>query len=141
MHLPLYVEVAPGTAWLVATQCNGAPAARSSTIGVASGIANVCIGDMPANMGAFSCTQPATILNAGSPLVVTMAASLPAQVPANAATTLTFNGVAGDSDDFQTVSVAPGQTLAYALQGLSASLSKPGGLVISSSIGLLNSVL
>jgi uncharacterized membrane protein len=140
VHLPLYVEAAPGTAWLQSTQCLGTPAARSSTIGVRGGIANLCVGDMPANMSTFSCSQPATILNTGL-LNVSLAASVPAQVPASAATTLTFNGVAGDSDDYQTTAVAPGATLAYALQGLSASLNAPGGLVISSTVQLLNSVL
>ncbi|KMZ12236.1 putative transmembrane protein [Candidatus Burkholderia humilis] len=141
LHLPLYVEVAPGTAWLQATQCKGPPALRTSTIGVQSGVADVCVGNPPANMGTtFVCNQPATLLNAGA-LVVTMAASLPAKVPQSAATTLTFDGIAGNSDDYQTMSAAPGATLAYALSGLSNSLSQPNGLTITSSVQLLNPVL
>jgi uncharacterized membrane protein len=138
VHLPLYVEVAPGRAWLASTQCLGPPASRSSTIGVTGGLANVCVGDIPSNMSTFSCSQPATILNTGV-LTVRMAASLPASVPASAAQTLTFNGVTGDGDDYQTTSVAPGATLANALSGLSASLNNT--MQVTSSIGLLNSVL
>jgi uncharacterized membrane protein len=139
LHLPLYVDVAPGTAWLQSTQCNGAPASRSSIIGVQSGLANLCVGDAPATMGStFVCNQPATLLNAGV-LVVSMAASLPAQMPQSAAVMLTFDGISGNGDDVQSTSVAPGATLAYALSGLNDSLSKT--MQISSSVPLLNPVL
>jgi uncharacterized membrane protein len=139
LHLPLYIDVAPGAAWLQSTQCHAPPAARSSVIGVQSGLANVCVGDAPANMGAtFVCNQPATLLNTGV-LVVSTAASVPAQVPQSAATTLTFDGIVGNSDDVQSTSAAPGGTLAYALSGLNASLSKT--MRISSSVQLLGPVL
>jgi uncharacterized membrane protein len=140
LHLPLSVQVSPGLAWLKSTSCQGAPAARTSVIGVSGGLANLCVGTLPTNtLAPFSCS-PATLLNAGV-LVVTMAAAVNAQVPQSAAATLTFNGVVGDSDDYQSTSVAPGSTLAYGLQSLNASLSQPNGLVITSSIGLLQPVL
>ncbi|SPB13949.1 membrane protein [Caballeronia novacaledonica] len=134
VHLPLYIDVAPGAAWLVSTQCQGAASARRSMIGVQTGIANVCVGDTPANMGAFSCTRPATLVNVPNLLTVSLAASLPATMPASAATTLSFNGVSGDGDDYQPVPSAPGASLANALSGLGASLSAPGGLSVRSPI-------
>jgi uncharacterized membrane protein len=133
VHLPLYIEVAPGAAWLVSTQCQGAASARRSVIGVQTGIANVCVGDTPANMGAFSCTQPATLVIVPNLLTVSLAASLPATMPASAAT-LSFDGVSGNGDDYQAVPSAPGASLANALSGLGASLSAPGGLSVTSPI-------
>jgi uncharacterized membrane protein len=133
VHLPLYIEVAPGAAWLVSTQCQGAASARRSVIGVQTGIANVCVGDTPANMGAFSCTQPATLVTVPNLLTVRLAASLPATMPASAAT-LSFDGVSGNGDDYQAVPSAPGASLANALSGLGASLSAPGGLSVTSPI-------
>ncbi|SAL43384.1 membrane protein [Caballeronia peredens] len=132
IHLPLYVEVAPGTAWLASTQCVGAPSARRSVIGVQTGLANVCVGDTPAGMGAYNCSQPATLVNIPNTLTVSLAASLPATMPASARTTLVFDGVSGNGDDYKTVPAAPGASLSNALAGLSASLSAPGGLVVSS---------
>jgi len=133
VHLPLYIEVAPGAAWLVSTQCQGAASARRSAIGVQTGIANVCVGDTPANMGAFSCTQPATLVTVPNLLTVSLAASLPATMPASSAT-LSFDGVSGNGDDYQAVPSAPGASLANALSGLGASLSAPGGLAVTSPI-------
>jgi uncharacterized membrane protein len=144
IHLPLYVEVAPGTAWLQSTQCQGPAAARRTVIGAQTGLANVCVGDAPANMGAFSCTQPATLVNVPNLLTVKLAASLPATMPAAAAPTLNFDGVSGNGDDYQSVSAAPGASLANALSGLQSSLGSPGGLTISSPIlagGLLTAVV
>jgi uncharacterized membrane protein len=141
LHLPLYVQVGQGTAWLQSTQCQGPPASRSSTIGVQPGLASICIGDTPAGMGAdYACTVPATLLNAGV-LVVKMGGKFDAKVPQSAISTLTFNGVAGDSDDYQTTSVAPGATLANGLSTLGATMQQSGGLQITSSIHLLDPVL
>lgn len=134
IHLPLYIDVAPGSAWLVSTQCRGNAAARRSVIGVQTGIANVCVGDAPANMGAFSCTQPATLVYVPNLLTVSLAASLPATMPASAATTLSFDGVSGNGDDYQPVPSAPGASLANALSGLKTSLSAPGGLSVTSPV-------
>jgi uncharacterized membrane protein len=141
LSLPLYVDVGPGQAWLASTRCQGAPAAKTSTIGVISGLTNICVGNLPTNtLAPYSCSSPATLLNAGV-LTVTMAANVSATVPKSSAASLTFNGVVGDSDDYQSTSVTPGATLANGLQTLSSSLSQPGGLVITSSIGLLQPVL
>ncbi len=142
VHLPIYVEVAPGTAWLVSTQCNGAPAARSSTVGVQSGIANVCVGDI------YAGEHGRVLLHAArdDPQRRLAAGRDDGGEPARA-------GARERRDDADLQRRGRRQrrlpnrvgrvrpTLAYTLQGLSASLSKPGGLVISSSIGRLNSVL
>jgi uncharacterized membrane protein len=141
VHLPLAVDVAPGQAWLVSTSCLGTPAQRTSVIGVSSGLANICIGDNAANMGAnFVCDQPATILNTGV-LNVTIAGAIKATTSQGSAAQLTFNGIAGDSDDYQTVSVAPGAMLSNGLQSLNTSLSQPGAFKITSTVTLLQPVL
>jgi uncharacterized membrane protein len=142
LNLPISLEVTPGTAWLQSTTCASTASASNSVIGVQPGLANVCVGDAPANMSAstaFSCTQPATLVCVPIPLVpnqcllkITTLAAVPAVVPAGTASTLTFDGIAGNADDFQTVnSNAAGHVLSHALAGLAASISQPNGLTVS----------
>ncbi|MDR5881302.1 TadG family pilus assembly protein [Caballeronia sp. LZ032] len=132
IHLPLYVDAASGTAWLASTQCAGPPLTRRSVIGVQGGIANVCVGDLTANAAFGACSVPATILNVPGVASVSLAAALPATMPASAAPNITFDGVSGNADDYQTVPSAPGASLANGLSGLNKSLS--GTLKISSPI-------
>ena len=142
VKLPIYIEVAPGMAWLQSTRCVATAAASTSVIGVQAGIANVCVGDPPANMSAsapFSCSQPATLVYVPNLLIpslplltITTAAALPATVPAGSAATLTFDGIVGNADDYQTTSSnAVGGVLATALSGLAASLSRQNGLSVT----------
>ncbi|WP_260463979.1 TadG family pilus assembly protein [Burkholderia sp. Bp8963] len=138
VHLPIYLEVAPGTAWLVSTNCAPTQAASRAVVGVQTGVANLCIGDTPPNMSAqqpFSCTVPATILSAsvlGTTAVQVKAnLALPASVPSSSSATLTFNGVAGDSDDYQTTNAnAVGSVLTNALSGVANSLASTNGLAL-----------
>jgi len=53
-QLPLYVEVAPATAWLQSAQCAPTVAQSQSVIGVQTGIANLCIGSPPSTPAQFS---------------------------------------------------------------------------------------
>jgi uncharacterized membrane protein len=103
-------------------------------VGVQPGIANVCVGDWPANPPAsqpFTCTVPATLVNAGL-ITVTADAAIPAVVPLASASSLTFDGISGNADDYQSAnSNAAGGVLANALSGLSASLAQPNGLTIN----------
>lgn len=140
IHLPLYMEVAPGSAWLESAQCKGNAAARRSVIGVQTGLANVCVGDTPASMSSYSCLMPATLVNLPGLLTITTAASVPATMPASAATKLTFDGVSGNGDDYQPVPAAPGASLANALSGLNASIAAPNGLVVTGTLSLLGGV-
>jgi uncharacterized membrane protein len=149
LQLPISIEVAPGQAWLVSTQCATTAAKSNTVVGVQPGIASVCVGDAPTDMSAstaFSCSQPATlvsipnILTPGTPLLTIKTAGIyaPFVVPADASSTLTFDGIVGNSDDYQTVnSNRAGHVISYALSSLSASLSK-GGLVVNTPVVILN---
>jgi uncharacterized membrane protein len=134
LHVPLSLEAAPGTAWLQAANCAPTQAASTSTIGVQPGLAQVCLGDPPANPSAaqpFGCTTPATLVNVANVVKVTAHAALPAVVPQSSATTLTFYG-ATPADAYQSAdSNAVGSVLATALSGLTASLSQPNGLNVA----------
>ncbi|CAM2187318.1 hypothetical protein PSAC2689_70159 [Paraburkholderia sacchari] len=44
VQLPLYVVAAQGQAWLQSAQCAASKAASTQTIGVQTGVANICIG-------------------------------------------------------------------------------------------------
>lgn len=135
LHLPLALEAAPGTAWLQATNCAPTQAASTSTIGVQPGLAQICLGDPPANPSAaqpFSCTTPATLANVPNIVKVTANAALPAVVPQSSATTLTFDGATPPDDAYQSANAnAAGSVLATALSGLTASLSQPDGLNVT----------
>ncbi|WP_430364977.1 TadG family pilus assembly protein [Trinickia sp. NRRL B-1857] len=135
VNLPLSLEAAPGTAWLQSTNCAPTQAASTSTIGVQPGLANVCLGDPPANLSAsqpFSCTKPATLVNVANVVTVTANAALPATVPPSSATTLTFVGAAPTDGAYQSAdSNAVGSILAGALQGLTASLAQPDSLNVT----------
>ncbi|SOE66436.1 Uncharacterized membrane protein [Burkholderia sp. D7] len=133
VNLPINVYVSPGTAWLISTQCLSTQAASNSVVGVQTGIANVCVGDAvtnPSATTAFSCS-PATLVSAAL-VTVTTAASIPAVVPASNSTSLTFDGIVGNADDYQTTnSNQVGGVLANALSGFGAQLSAPNGLTVS----------
>lgn len=135
VNLPLSLEVAPGQAWLEATHCATSAASSDSTIGAAPGLANVCVGDAPANLSAsqpFSCPRPATLIQVSNLIAVKANAAIPAVVPAQDSATLTFDGIVGNADDYQSAdSNALGSVLANALSGLSGSLAQPGALSVT----------
>lgn len=151
MNLPLSLEAAPGTAWLQSTRCAPTKAASASTIGVQPGLAQVCLGDAPANLSAsqpFSCATPATLIDVPNVVKVTANVALPAVVPQSSAATLSFDGVTPNDDDYQSANAnAVGSVLANALSGVAASLAQPSGLDVtllgglSLPLGLLDSVL
>lgn len=131
VNLPISVNVSPGQAWLASTQCLSNRAASNSVVGVQTGVATVCIGDTPANLSAtvpYSCS-PATLVNAAPILTVKMAASLPAVVPN--ASSLKFDGIVGNADDYQTTnSNQVGGVLYNATSGFATNLSAGNGLTI-----------
>ncbi|MCT7350209.1 hypothetical protein N4S61_29985, partial [Burkholderia pseudomallei] len=138
LSLPLTLQVATGSAWLQSTSCAASAAASRATLGVQPGLANLCIGDVPTDLPAqqtFACNVPATLATLGvlsAPLLqVKSAVALPAVVPKASAATLTFNGVAGDADDYQTTnSNAVGSVIANALSGAAQSLTGSNGLAL-----------
>jgi uncharacterized membrane protein len=135
--LPIYIDVAPGTAWLQSTQCSATQAASQSVIGVQTGIANICIGDPPGPSTASpgKTCPPATLVqataaNAQILSVTTSAAALPAVASSTSA--LTFDGVVGNGDDFQsTNSNAVGSVLYNATSSLYTQLAAPQALVVT----------
>jgi len=121
------ISVAPGQAWLVSTQCASTQSASNSVVGVQTGIAQVCVGDAPTNPLAsapFSCS-PATLVNVNL-LTIQTAAGFPANVPASSAVSMTFDGISGNADDYQTTnSNQVGGVLYNATLGLATQLPVP----------------
>ena len=151
LTLPISLEVTPGTAWLQSTQCATTAAASNSAVGVQPGLANVCVGNPPSNMSAsaaFSCSQPATlvsvpnILTPGVPLLtISVKASITAVVPPDSSSTLTFDGIVGNAEDYQPVnSNRAGHVISYALAKLSTAISQ-GGLVVNTPVPIFNVVI
>lgn len=123
LNLPVYLETGgTGNARLESTSCTESRATSQSTIGVQPGVLGLCVGgNAAANFTNYSqpssCTQPAAVttltvgippaalsvaVNVGDP---TSKTGLQLQLAPSTTdyTTLAFNGVAGDSDDYQSV--------------------------------------
>ncbi|MDN8007634.1 TadG family pilus assembly protein [Burkholderia multivorans] len=142
VHIPIYLEAGgTGTAWLESTYCAPTAAASRAVVGVQPGIANLCIGDQSSSpltsKQPFSCSNPATLVSVpvvGVPLLQVKAnVAIPVTVPIdkNSASPLVFDGIAGNSDDYQSSdSNALGSVLTNALSGV------PQGLANSSSLAL-----
>ncbi|MGH8782264.1 TadG family pilus assembly protein [Paraburkholderia sp.] len=113
IHLPIYIEAAQSTAYLSSTQCSASKATSQSVITAQPGIAAICIGDDAANNLAnvtvpATCNQPAHITSAtvfGFSLIDIYAGSagkgVQLYVQPPDPTSMTFNGISGDSDDYQ----------------------------------------
>ncbi len=133
VQLPLALQVAPGTAWLQSTDCATTTAASTAVVGVLPGLANLCIGTplgLNANQ-AFGCNS-ATIVSILNLITIQANIQAIATLPQSSAATLTFNGITGDSDDYQTVnSNAVGSVLGNAVQSLAQGLNSPNGLTVT----------
>nr|WP_269506792.1 pilus assembly protein TadG-related protein [Burkholderia sp. IMCC1007] len=151
VRLPLYLEVAPGTAWLTSTSCAATRANSRANIVAQPGLANVCIGDAPLNSqgamnvsGGYSCGSPqvATLMNVGVLNAVGLKTSVTATVPAisvpavaSVGGPMVFDGITGNSDDYQSVnSNQVGEVLTNALSGPAAALSKGTGLTVTATL-------
>ncbi|MFL9867104.1 TadG family pilus assembly protein [Paraburkholderia fungorum] len=139
LNLPIYIEVGQGNAYLQTTQCSTQRATSYSWISATPGVADICIGgDAASNMTnttvPTSCNQPASITQVsllGLGLVNVSVQSptgggmnLPVQA---SATVLKFNGVQGDSDDYQSTNTngigsAVGGLLTQLASGLSGTI-------------------
>jgi uncharacterized membrane protein len=141
LNLPIYIEAGQGTAYLQSTQCTTSKATSASVIGAQPGIAALCISDSAsANMTNVrtpaSCSTPATVAQLTLPgwpvLTISAGSSSPASglslsVQPASATTLVFNGVSGDSDDYQS-------TNSNALDGITASVLGQVATALTSSL-------
>ncbi|MFL9871564.1 TadG family pilus assembly protein [Paraburkholderia megapolitana] len=141
LNLPIYIEVGDGTADLTSTQCSTQRATSQSQIKATTGVAYLCIGgDALSNLNNTTaptqCNQPAaltTVQALGLNLIkVSVGNTSPASglnlgLQSATSTTFTFNGVVGDSDDYQSTNT----------NGLG---SAAGGLVSQLASGLANSM-
>ncbi len=151
LNLPVYIEVGPGTATLQSTQCTASKATSQSVIGAQPGLAYVCVGgdvasDFANTTTAPTCSQPAVITSASLsvPLLLNLSLidisvgntatnqGLQFQVQPPAPTPLTFNGIWGDSDDYQSSnSNAVGAESSYLLTQISNNLLSSLSLTVA----------
>ncbi|WJF91289.1 pilus assembly protein TadG-related protein [Paraburkholderia bonniea] len=172
LNLPIYIEAGQGTAYLQSLRCTTHPATSQSVIVAQPGIAALCVGaDAASNFanttGSTTCQKPVTLTSAsllfsllGLVNISVGSTSPPSglnlSLQAAAPTTLGFNGIAGDSDDYQStntngagsataglltqlVSALPGSLHATLLGGLDVTaLVAP---VLSAVVSLLSPIL
>ncbi|MEC5405577.1 TadG family pilus assembly protein [Paraburkholderia sp. MPAMCS5] len=143
LDLPIYLEVAPGTADLQSTQCSTQKSTSYSWIAATPGVAALCVGgDASGNFAntaaPTACSQPAPLTSVSVPLLSLNAidVSVGSRSPANGfnlslqppqPTVFRFDNVSGDSDDYQSTDT----------NGLG---SAAGGLVSQLAGGLANSM-
>ncbi|HEX7933234.1 MAG TPA: TadG family pilus assembly protein, partial [Paraburkholderia sp.] len=143
LNLPIYLEVAPGTADLQSTQCSTQKSTSYSWISATPGVAALCVGgDASGNFAnttaPTACSQPAPLTSVSVPLLSLNAidVSVGSRSPANGfnlslqppqPTVFRFDNVSGDSDDYQSTDT----------DGLG---SATGGLVSQLAGGLANSM-
>lgn len=154
LNLPIYLEVAPGTAGLQSTQCSTQKSTSYSGIDVRPGVLSMCVGgDASSNLTNSSvpttCSTPASLTSVSVPLLslgvidVTVGTSSPANgfnlhiQPQSSV--LRFNNVADDADDFQSTSTNALGSATSALVGQLA--SGLAGSMHASALGLDITVL
>ncbi len=136
VQLPLYLVVAQGKAWLQSAQCAATKAASTQTIGVQTGLANICIGTPLASgftsstVNGFSCptsnwTVASVSLFQQSLNIATVSAPT-IQVPlvTGQQSTLTFDGngnpLSGNSVNSNQIGAVLNNTLSSAVTQLGA---------------------
>ncbi|MDD5363708.1 MAG: TadG family pilus assembly protein [Gallionellaceae bacterium] len=99
VHLPLYVELAQGTAWLKSIECRSPLDDSTVTIGATSGVAGVYIGELTndamTNRETEATVTPAKIVDLGALLTITAKAAI--ELPGGAGD-LEFNGPFDDQN-------------------------------------------
>lgn len=145
INLPLVIEAAPGTAWLVSTSCAGTKALSASYIGVQPALANACVANFPNNPSAstmlcgttgstYNSLPPATLVSLLAN-TVTLTTKATIAIQPSTSPTLVFDGIVGNSDDFQSASSNNvGHILANSLASLGTMLS--GNLTLVNPLGL-----
>lgn len=117
LNLPIYIEGVPGTATLQSTQCTTSKATSQSVISTQVKAATLCVGmDAASNFAntttTGTCNTPVPItsltvlgqtvsVSVGSTLT-TPPTGLSIGLGSPLATSMTFNGISGDSDDYHT---------------------------------------
>lgn len=147
VNLPLYVVVAQGQAWLQSAQCAATRAASTQTIGVRTGLANICIGTPLAagvtastlgNSG-FSCSTTnarwtlASLMILSAPVALITAPSINVPVVNPTTSTLTFDGngnpLAGNSVNSNQIGAVLNNTLTSTVTQLQQLTEGNNGLV------------
>lgn len=160
VQLPLYVVAAQGQAWLQSAQCEASKATSTQTIGVQTGLANVCIGTPLAagvsakNVSGFSCANTNARWNVASvtlpllstnPIAMVSAPSIGVPVVNPSSATLTFDGNGNPIDGNSINSNAIGAVLDNSLQSTVTTLGQltesSNGLQLTLLQGTLNSLL
>ncbi|MBB3259578.1 putative membrane protein [Paraburkholderia bannensis] len=141
LQLPVYVVVAQGHAWLQSAQCAATKAASTQTIGVQTGLANICLGTPLATgvtssgVSGFTCPTSrwtvASVKLLGVPIAAVTAPTI--QIPAIPAgditspATLSFDGngnpLAGNSVNSNQI----GSVLDNSLQSILTQISQLAG--------------
>jgi uncharacterized membrane protein len=155
------VEAAPANANLQSTQCTTSKATSQSVIQAYTGLATACIGmDAASNFAnttsPSTCNTPVpvtslTVLGSTTSLMIgnpgtTPPSGLQLTVSNNQAATMTFNGISGDSDDYQSVNTnALGSATSGILTQLVAALPNSlyltvGGVPVLGNTQLSNAV-
>ncbi|WP_232231919.1 TadG family pilus assembly protein [Burkholderia sp. WSM2230] len=154
LNLPIYLEVAPGTADLQTTQCSTQKATSYSWISVTPGLLSLCVGgDASSNLSnstaPTTCSKPASLTSVSVPLLSASVidVSVGTSSPANgmnlsmqpAPSVLRFNNVTGDSDDYQSTST---NALGSATSGLLSQLASGlAGSIHATALGVDITVL
>jgi uncharacterized membrane protein len=147
VQLPLYVVAAQGQAWLASAQCAASKAASTQTIGVQTGVANLCIGAPPAagvsagDVSGFNCSGtngPWTVASVTVPLLsldlaTVSAPSIGVPVVNPASATLVFDGSGNPLAGNSVNSNAVGAVLDNTLQSTAATL---GNLTVGNGLQL-----
>ncbi|MCG5073928.1 TadG family pilus assembly protein [Paraburkholderia tagetis] len=136
VQLPLYVVAAQGQAWLQSAQCAASKAASTQTIGVQTGLANICIGTPLANgvsatdVSGFSCSSTnarwsvASVSLLNTPIATVSAPSVGVPVVNPSSATLMFDGNGNPINGNSVNSNALGAVLDNSLQSTVTTLGQ-----------------
>ncbi|MCW3479230.1 TadG family pilus assembly protein [Neisseriaceae bacterium JH1-16] len=156
LNLPLALEVGQGTAWLQSMQCKSTAANCKAVINTTPGVAALCIGDDAASnltntTQPFGCKQAATVSQLSAQILLAVVpiakigfgnpGGLTLSVQPSSPTLMTFNGIVGDADDYQTTdSNAVGDLTSNLVNQLTTQLGN-GALQVQLSVLPLGAVL
>ncbi|RFU47975.1 TadG family pilus assembly protein [Paraburkholderia sp. DHOC27] len=170
LNLPVSIDVASGTAGLQSTQCTTSKAASQSVISAQAGVASLCVGmDAASNLTNYktlmACNTPVPVtsltvlgvdalsLYVGNPTAKPTPTGLLLNLQQAQPATMTFNGIVGDSDDYQSTNTnalgsATSGVLTQVVSALSSSVYAvfagvplTNGLVYNAVVGLLNALV
>ncbi|WP_434715257.1 TadG family pilus assembly protein [Paraburkholderia sp. A3RO-2L] len=157
VQLPLYVVAAQGQAWLQSAQCAASKAASTQTIGVQTGLANICIGTPLASgvqakdVSGFSCAgtnarwNVASVSLLGTTIATVSAPSVGVPVVNPSSAVLMFDGdgnsITGNSVNSNAIGAVLDNSLQSTVTTLGQLTESSNGLQLTLLQGALNSLL